>query len=370
LPLITYITRIEFDFGAISGLPEALALHGIARPLLVTDPGVAASGIAARVAGFLPEGSVTFDEVPSNPTEAALEAALGLYQAQDCDGIVALGGGSCLDLGKAAALIARQGGGFADYQIAGGGSAKIEGTVPWIAVPTAAGTGAEVGRAASLTLHSGHKVAAVSLAMVPRVVICDPELTLSLPPAMTAATGMDALSHGIEAYLSNRINPPAEAIALDCVARVAGNLERAVADGSDRAARWEMMMGALEGGLTMQKGLGAVHAMAHPLGERDLHHGTLNAVTLPAALRFNAPAVPEKMAALAKAAGLGADGDLAGWIEGLNAAIGMPAGLAEMAVEDEAIPALAEAASKDHLSITNPRPASAADYEAMLRDAM
>ena len=370
MALITYMSRIQFDFGAIAELPQELALHGIARPLLVTDPGVAASGIADRVDVLLPEARARFQDVPSNPTEAALEAALELYRDQACDGVVALGGGSCLDLGKAAALIAFQGGGFADYQIKGGGSAKIEGTVPWIAIPTAAGTGAEVGRAASLTLHSGHKVAAVSLNMVPRAVICDPELTLSLPPGMTAATGMDALSHGIEGFLSNRVNPPAEAIALDCVGRVARNLRRAVEEGSDREARWQMMMGALMGGLTLQKGLGAVHAMSHPLGELDLHHGMLNAVLLPAGLRFNTPAVPEKMAALKKAAGLDPDADMADWVEGLNAAIGMPSGLAEMGIEATAIPALAAAAAKDHLSVTNPRPASAADYEEMLKDAM
>jgi len=369
MALITYITRIQFEFGAIAELPQELELHGIGRPILVTDAGVAASGIAERVASLLPADSPRFEGVPSNPTEAALEAALQLYQENGCDGIVALGGGSCLDLGKAAALIARQGGRFADYQIKGG-TRRIEGTVPWVAVPTAAGTGAEVGRASSLTLHTGHKVAAVSLNMVPRSVICDPELTLSLPPGMTAATGMDALSHGMEAFLSNRINPPADAIALDCVRRVAGNLRRAVEAGDDREARWQMMMGALLGGLTLQKGLGAMHAMSHPLGELDLHHGTLNAVLMPAALRFNAPAVPEKIEALNKAVGIGSSEDLASWVEALNAAIGMPSGLAEMGVVASAIPELAAAASIDHLSVTNPRPASAADYEGMLHDAM
>ncbi len=371
MALISYLTRILFDFGAVDALPAELALHGIGRPLLVTDQGVQAAGLVERIAGQLDAGRLTiFDETPGNPTEAALETALALYREGDCDGIIALGGGSCLDLGKAAALLLHQGGSFADYEVSGGGSARIEGSIPWIAVPTAAGTGAEVGRAASLTLNNGRKVAAVSLKMVPASVICDPELTLSLPAYMTAATGMDALSHGIEAFVSTRVNPPAEAIALDCVRRVAGNLERAVIDAGDRQARWEMMMGALEGGMSLQKGLGAVHAMAHPLGELDLHHGTIIAVAMPAALRFNEAAAPEKYDRLREAAGLPAGADLAGWVEDLNKRIGLPPGLKAMGVAEDLIPGLAEAAAKDNLSATNPRPASVEDYEAMLLASM
>lgn len=371
MALISYLTRILFDFGALDALPGELARHGIGRPLLVTDRGVGAAGLVEKAAKTIEAGRPTiFDETPGNPTEAALQSALALYRANDCDGIIAMGGGSCLDLGKAAALLLHQGGSFADYEVSGGGSARIEGTIPWIAIPTAAGTGAEVGRAASLTLANGHKVAAVSLKMVPASVICDPELTLSLPSFLTAATGMDALSHGIEAFVSSRVNPPAEAIALDCVRRVAGNLEGAVADAGNRQARWEMMMGALMGGMSLQKGLGAVHAMAHPLGELDLHHGTINAVVMPAVLRFNEQAAPEKYARLREAAGLPAGADLAGWIEDLNERIAMPAGLGAMGVTDDLIPGLAEAAAKDNLGTTNPRPASAGDYEAMLREAM
>lgn len=371
MALISYLTRILFDFGAVGVLPEELARHGIGRPLLVTDQGLRAAGLVEAVAGRLDAGRLTiFDETPGNPTEAALETVLALYQTHDCDGIIAMGGGSCLDLGKAAALLLRQGGRFADYAVSGGGSERIEGTVPWIAIPTAAGTGAEVGRAASLTLKDGHKVAAVSLKMVPASVICDPELTRSLPAFMTAATGMDALGHGIEAYLSTRVNPPAEAIALDCVRRIAGNLERAVADGGDRQARWEMMMGALMGGMSLQKGLGAMHAMAHPLGELDLHHGTIIAAVMPVVLRFNEPAALEKFARLREAAGLPERADLAGWIEKMNKRIGMPPGLDAMGVAQGLIPGLAEAAAKDNLGVTNPRPASAEDYAAMLREAM
>jgi alcohol dehydrogenase class IV len=181
---------------------------------------------------------------------------------------------------------------------------------------------------------------------------------------------MDALSHGVEAVLSSRVNPPAEAIALDCVGRVARWLERAVADGTDREARWQMLMAALEGGLTFQKGLGAVHAMSHPLGERGLHHGTLNAVLLPAVLRFNASHAGDKYARLRSAAGLGPDADLADWAARLAARLGLPRGLRAMGVGEADLPPLAEAAAADHLSETNPRPAAAADYLRLLAESL
>ena len=179
---------------------------------------------------------------------------------------------------------------------------------------------------------------------------------------------MDALTHGIEAFVSTRVNPPAAAIALDCVTRAGAWLVRAVEDGSDRDARWQMMMAALEGGMTFQKGLGAVHAASHPLGALGLHHGTLNAVLLPAVLRFNAEHAAEGYRQLAEA--VGAEEDLTTWVAGLNRRLGLPAGLAEMGVRDSLLPDLAAAAALDHLSETNPRPATAADYEAILRAAM
>ena len=297
-------------------------------------------------------------------------AALAVYRQAGCDGVVALGGGSVIDLAKAAGLLATHDGMLADYGILAVDPKPIGGIVPLVAVPTTAGTGAEVGRAASITLKDGHKAACVSLALVPKAVICDPELTLSLPPDLTAATGMDALTHGIEAFVSTRVNPPAAAIALDCVARAAKWIRRAVADGRDREARWQMMMAALEGGMTFQKGLGAVHAASHPLGAMGLHHGTLNAVLLPAVLRFNAGHAAADTARLGEAVGAAAGMDLADWVDALNRDLGMPAGLAEMGVRAADVPALAAAAARDHLSRTNPCPATAADYEAILSAAM
>jgi alcohol dehydrogenase class IV len=365
--LISYMSRIQFDFGALRLLPGELALLGVKRPLLVTDPGVRSAGLVERVLAALDRAATpVFQDTPSNPTEAAADAALALYRVHRCDGVVALGGGSAIDLAKAVALLATHPGSLGDYGVRGGGSTGIGEIAPVLAIPTTAGTGAEVGRAATLTLSSGRKIACVSLKLIPRTAICDPELTLSLPPMMTAATGMDALSHGIESYLSTSVNPPAAAIALDCVERAGRWIERAVSHGDDREARWQMLMAALEGGLTFQKGLGAVHAAGHPLGALGYHHGTLNAILLPPVLRFNAQAVPEKIARLKAALGLTPGEDLADWIEQLTRRIGLPTRLSELGLDPALIPDLAEEASHEHLSATNPRPATAADYRGIL----
>jgi alcohol dehydrogenase class IV len=369
MPLISYMSRVQFDSGALRLLPEELELLRVQRPLLVTDPGVRAAGLVERTLSVLRSRPPIFAETPGNPTEAAAEAALALYRAESCDGVVALGGGSAIDLAKAVALLATHQGSLGQYIVQGGGSARIGEIAPVLAIPTTAGTGAEVGRAATLTLGNGHKVACVSLKLIPKTAICDPELTLSLPRLMTAATGMDALSHGIESYLSKSENPPAAAIALDCVERAGRWIERAVNHGDDREARWQMLMAALEGGLTFQKGLGAVHAAGHPMEVLGYHHGTLNAILLPPVLRFNAPAVPEKIARLSAALGLAPGEDLADCIERLTRRIGLPSTLRELGLDAGLIPKLAEQASHEHLSETNPRPATAADYRRILEEA-
>jgi 4-hydroxybutyrate dehydrogenase len=370
MPLIQYLSRIQFEFGAVDLLPDELALLGIERPLLISDPGVRAAGLVERARSLLPRDVAVFDATPANPTEPAAEAALALYHARGCDGIIALGGGSPIDLAKAVGLLATHPGRLADYLVRGGGSARIGRIAPLLAIPTTAGTGAEVGRAASIILRDGSKQACVSLALVPRAVICDPELTLSLPPLATAATGLDALSHGIETFLSPVVNPPAEAIALDCVARCGAWLERAVEQGDYREARRQMLMAALEGGLALQKGLGAVHAASHPLGALGYHHGTLNAILLPPVLRFNAPAVAEKLARLAAALRLPEGTDLAEWIAALNRRLGLPGGLAALGFDAALIDGIAETASREHLNATNPRPAGPDDYRRILAEAM
>jgi alcohol dehydrogenase class IV len=368
---ISYLTTIEFEAGALKGLPAALKRAGIARPLIVSDRGVEKAGLTGRVVALCPPGTPVFLDVPSNPTEGAALAALDVYRAERADGIVAVGGGSPIDLAKAVALLATHPGPLAPYAAILGGVEKITGAVaPVIAIPTTAGTGAEVGRAALITLEDGRKLGFISPHLFPKVAICDPELTLGLPPYLTAATGLDALSHCVETFLSPRFNPPAEAIALDGAGRIWRNLERAVADGGDLAARSEMMMGSLEGGLTFQKGLGAVHSLSHALGglkAPNLHHGTLNAILLPPVLRANAGHVGDKYARLAAAMGLAPGADLAEAVAALNRRVGIPAGLKTLGVGEAQLPWIVERALADHSHPTNPRPLTAGDYEAILR---
>jgi 4-hydroxybutyrate dehydrogenase len=372
---ISYLTTIEFDFGAAGRAAEIAASLGIRRPLLVTDPGLAAGPVLARVqavlAGLVP---VLYDATPQNPDEDAVLAAATLYRAEGCDGVIAVGGGSPIDLAKGVALLATHDGPLEQYAVIVGGLPKITARMaPVIAIPTTAGTGSEVGRAALITLRDGRKLGFISPHMIPKVALCDPELTLGLPAKLTAATGMDALTHCIETFLSPRVNPPADAIGLDGAARAARWIRTAFEDGGHREARWHMMMASLQGGLTFQKGLGAVHSMSHPLGGLKtplLHHGTLNAVVLPAVLRFNRSHAAAKMAALERALEVPAGQDLAGYIESLNAALGLPPSLRAMGVADAMIPAMVEGALKDHSTATNPRPVSRADFVELFRQAM
>jgi 4-hydroxybutyrate dehydrogenase len=255
-----------------------------------------------------------------------------------------------------------------------GGLERISSRVaPLIAIPTTAGTGAEVGRAALLTLRDGRKLGFISPHLIPKRAICDPELTLGLPPWLTAATGLDALSHCIETFLSPRSNPPAEAIALDGARRIWASLPRAHADGADLAARSDLMMGALEGGLSFQKGLGAVHALSHALGGlRDLalHHGTLNAILMPLVLRMNAAEIGTKSRRLRLAMGLEEGADLPDELDALNRRLGIPAGLAELGVTPECFDRVVEGALADHSHATNPRVVGAEEYRELLAQAV
>lgn len=372
--IISYLTTTEFGPGSLAKLPESLTGLGIRRPLLVSDRGLAATPLVERVRALCPEGTPVFLDVPTNPTEEAALAALALYKAEGCDGLVALGGGSPIDLAKAVGLLATHPAPLARYAAIDGGMVHITAAVaPLVAIPTTAGTGSEVGRASLMTLADGRKVGIISQHLIPRLALCDPELTLGLPPGLTAATGLDALSHCIETFLSPRDNPPAEAIALDGAGRIWRNLERAVADGSDLAARTELMMGALEGGLTFQKGLGAVHALSHALGslkEPSLHHGTLNAILMPPVVRFNAGHVGDKLARIKAALGLPAEVELAAELDALNRRLNIPAGIRTLGVTEAMLPSVVEKALADHSNATNPRAATGDDYMALLRAVM
>lgn len=377
MPNMSYLTRASFDFGAINSLSAELEALGIKKPLICTDKGIVAAGILDTVKGAMPHGDnvVVFDGTPGNPTEAATLEALELYREAGCDGLIALGGGSSMDLAKGVGLLATHEGNLEDFAAIVGGGGKIGTTAPMIAIPTTSGTGSEVSVGSVIIMNNGRKETFASNNLLPDLALCDPELTLGLPPMLTAATGMDAVTHCIEAYLSAIDNPPASAIALDGLERAVGegNLERAVKDGSDRDARYQMMMASLEGALSFIKGLGAVHSMSHAAGrveELKLHHGTLNAVILPCILRFNEAAVGDRYPKMRRAMGLAEGADVAAYVEELNARIGLPANLAEMGVTEDMIPEMVEYATNDVAHFSTPRPPSPEEYTQLYREAM
>jgi len=374
---LTFMTHTIFDHGASAQLGQVLAQHGIRRPLLCTDRGLVSLGMVDDLAAGLGNDAALsiFDGTPENPTQMAVEEAVAKYREADCDGVVALGGGSSMDLAKAVALAVTHEGDLIEFTAGLGGAAKIGQVAPLIAIPTTSGTGSEVSSGAVIIMNNGEKLILASRELVPRTAICDPSLTLGLPPHLTAATGMDAMTHCVEALLSPQVNPPAEAVACDGIERGIreGNLLKAVQDGSDEDARWHMMMAATEGAMAFSKGLGSVHSMSHACGADQslrLHHGTLNAVILPTILDFNRDHVGDKYARLNAAMGISADSDPADFIRNLNAELGLPANLSEMGVQTDAIPALAAHAAKDVCTFTNPRPCSAAEYEELFEKAL
>lgn len=369
---LTFMNQTIFDHGASDQLGQVLAMHGIRRPLLCTDKGLVNLGMVTDLVSHLGNDAALtiFDGTPENPTQMAVEEAVAKYQEAGCDGVVALGGGSSMDLAKAVALAVTHEGDLLQYTAGLGGADKIGTVAPLIAIPTTSGTGSEVSSGAVIIMNNGEKLILASRNLVPMTSICDPSLTLGLPPRLTAATGMDAITHCIEALLSPQINPPAEAVACDGIERGVreGNLVKAVKDGSDEDARWHMMMAAAEGAMAFSKGLGSVHSMSHACGADQslrLHHGTLNAVILPTILDFNRDHVGDKYTRLNAAMGIDASADPAEFIRELNAEIGLPANLGEMGVQKDAIADLSIHAAKDVCTFTNPRPCSAEEYEGL-----
>ncbi|RPE70795.1 4-hydroxybutyrate dehydrogenase [Tibeticola sediminis] len=378
MALIHYVTQIQFEDGALALLPQECARVGIRRPLIVTDAGVRAAGLLDRALAALPGvAHAVYDGTPSNPTEAAVRQAVAVYREAACDGLIALGGGSAIDCAKGVAIAATHPGPLKTYATIEGGSPKItERVAPVIAVPTTAGTGSEVARGAIVIVDDGRKLGFHSWHLVPKAAILDPELTLGLPPRLTAATGMDAIAHCMETFMAPAFNPPADGIALDGLARGWAHIERATRDGQDREARLQMMSASMQGALAFQKGLGCVHSLSHSLGGLDprLHHGTLNAVFLPAVIRFNAEAESirreRRLERMAQAMGLPARADLADAVRALNQGLGLPSGLAELGVRESHFDAIIAGALADHCHKTNPRLASAEDYRRMLLESL
>jgi 4-hydroxybutyrate dehydrogenase len=379
---IFYITQVHIEFGALQRLTEECQRIGISRPLIVTDAGIKAAGLLQQALDAMKGMYVTvFDATPSNPTEAAVRAATAVCKENQCDGLIAFGGGSSIDCAKGVAIAATHEGPLTTYATIEGGSPRITDKVlPLIAVPTTAGTGSEVARGAIIIVDDGRKLGFHSWHLVPKVALLDPALTLGLPPLMTAATGMDAIAHCMETFMSSAFNPPADGIALDGLARGWANIERATRDGSDRDARLNMMSASMQGAMAFQKGLGCVHSLSHSLGgiNPKLHHGTLNAMFLPAVIAFNAqaPGMQKelRLARMAQAMGLPesakpaqAIGDA---IQTMNARLGLPSGLASMGVSALQFDDIIKGAIADHSHKTNPREASADDYRVMLQASM
>ena len=375
---ILYVTNILIEFGALAQLKAECERVGISRPLIVTDAGVKTVGLLDKaLAALHGMQAAVFDQTPSNPNEAGVRAAVEVYRQGGCNGLVALGGGSAIDCAKGVAIACTHEGPLKTYATIEGGSPKITDRVPpLIAVPTTAGTGSEVARGAIVIVDDGRKLGFHSWHLVPRTALLDPELTLGLPPMLTAATGMDAIAHCMETFMAPAFNPPADGIGLDGLRRGWAHIERATKDGQDREARLNMMSASMQGAMAFQKGLGCVHSLSHSLGGVNprLHHGTLNAVFLPAVIRFNAEAdsmrKDDRLQRMAHAMGLASGSDVPEAVKDMSARLGLPSGLAAMGVTPDMFDRVIEGAMADHCHKTNPRLASPDDYRAMLHASM
>ena len=377
MSLLTFMTQTIFDHGSSTQITTVLKNNKVKRPLICTDQGIRDLGMVANLTASIGNdiAVTTFEETPENPTQEAVIQATKIYEKAECDGVIAFGGGSSLDLGKAVALAATHDGDLLEYTDGRGKPKTIGQVAPLIAVPTTSGTGSEVSRGAVIIMNNGEKLILRSPNLVPRTAICDPTLTLGLPPHLTAATGMDAISHCVEALLSPNVNPPAEAVAVDGLERAIrdGNLLRAIEEGNDKDARWHMMMASTEGAMAFSKGLGAVHSMSHACGANQtlrLHHGTLNAVLLPTVLDFNREFVGKKYRRLNAATGQNTDADPAEFFRNLNLKLGMPNNLGEMGITREMISSLSKHAAKDICTLTNPRHCSADEFAKLFETAI
>lgn len=370
-----YPTRVLAGPGRIAELADACTSAGIARPLIVTDRGLADGPIIERARNVLASSglpSAVFADVKGNPTGTNVEAGLAAYRAGRNDGVVAIGGGSALDVGKCVAFMAGQTRPLWDFEDIDDWWTRADpaGIAPIVAVPTTAGTGSEVGRAAVIINEAAHEKKIIfHPLMLAKVVIEDPELTVGLPPALTVGTGFDALAHCIEAYCAPGFHPIADGIALEGIRLIECYLPRAYAHGDDLEARSRLLAAASMGAAAFQKGLGAVHSISHPVGAfYDTHHGLTNGVVLPYVLAYNRPAIEERMALVARVLDLSPasfDAVLA-WLIDFRKELGVPHTLAELGVEESRVPELAAHAERDPSTGANPRPMKAAEFERVI----
>lgn len=358
----SYPTAIRFGAGRISEIAEACTAAGISKPLLVTDRGLATMEITAKTLDTLEAagmGRGMFAEVDPNPTDKNAEAGIIAYRDGGYDGVIAFGGGSGLDLAKVIALMSGQTRPLWDFEDVGDWWTRADpaGIAPIVAVPTTAGTGSEVGRASIITNSATQEKKIIfHPKMLPTVVICDPELTVGMPQFLTAGTGLDAFAHCVEAFSSPHYHPMSQGIALEGMRLVKEYLPRAYADGTDIEARAQMMSAAAMGATAFQKGLGAIHAISHPIGAvHHTHHGTTNAVCMPAVLQFNRAAIADRFERAASYLNIegGFDGFCA-YVDALNASMNIPKGLIELGVSDPDIDALVASALKDPSCGGNP----------------
>ncbi len=367
---------VHFGFEAVKELPGELKNRGIDRPLVITDQGLVKHGVCQKLLDALPSDIAVsvFDQIPENPTIAGVEGALAVYQENNCNGIIGLGGGSVLDSGKALRVATNQNMAVIEYL---NDLSKITADVaPYITIPTTAGTGAEITFGGGI--HPETNAPAISIRSIhvqPDLAICDPDFTMTLPPLLTAATGMDALTHCVEGFLSNNANPPTEAIALDGTRRVVDFIQRAVEDGSDREARLNMSMAALQGGMAIYMGLGPIHALSMCFGDSPLHHGTLVTVAMPAVMRFfNGKLEDGVLERFAEAMNLVADKDagnrIADAVTEMNAKLGLPSTVREMGYEKTDVSRMIQEAHDSPFNLPSPIRPSMADYEQLVAEVL
>ncbi len=374
-----YPTTMRVGPGRLSELPDVCQETGMTAPLLVTDPGLATlpmvenAIIGCRDAGLRCE---LFSNIKPNPTGQNVEDGVQAYVEGQHDGVIAFGGGSGIDAAKAVALMAHQSVSIWELEDVGDNWTRANGELiaPIVALPTTAGTGAEVGRASVILDESSEtKKIIFHPKMLPQIVILDPELTVGLPAALTAATGMDAFSHSLEAWSSPLFHPMAEGIAAEGIRLVREYLPRAVRDGADIEARTQMLVASSMGATSFQRGLGAIHALAHPLGALyDAHHGTLNAVLMPYVLKANRSAVESRIERLGRYIGLSDTGfdSFMDWVLSLRAEINIPSTLSELGIDDQQSHRIGQMAVQDPSAGTNPITYSAEDYERLFLSAL